>query len=161
MSIEALNNENENFLYENKKELKKLKKQIEKEDKKEQKKLNKMKEKKDNETTDSIEACIIYDDFLKNVAEIQISENPKEKIKEIKESFTKNGVIIYQDATWLVKEIKDIEGFLNKVASWEITIDYLIDTEQYSNKWTITLDKKEKHGIVYTKIKKIQLNAKI
>ena len=116
----------------------------------------------EKELLDSIEANIVYEKFLINITEIKTSNDPKErkiKITKIKDSFTKDGMIIYQDETWLVKQITDIEGFLNKVAKWEITIDFSIDIEQYVKEWAITLEKEKKDGIDNIKIKKIQLNA--
>lgn len=68
-------------------------------------------------------------------------------------------MIIYQDETWLVKETKDIKSFLDKVAKWEISIDFSIDIDQYVKEWAIILDKKVKKGIDKIKIKKVQLNA--
>lgn len=162
MSTEVLNNQNEDFLYENKKELKELKNEIDvknkKKERKEQKKIKKMKEKREKEVSDFIATSIIYDKFLESVAKIQISKDPKEreeKIKMVRDSFTKDWIIVYQDETWLEQEIKDIEGFLNEIAEWKKTVNYLIDTDQYITKWAITLEKKSK------KIKKIQLNANL
>ena len=155
MSIETLNNRNEESIQEN---LKELKYEISKE----QEKTKKIEEYWDKEIMDSIFASLTYENFLKDILEIKMSKNPKErkeKIKKIKEYFTKDGIILYQNQTWLVKEIKDINDFFNKVAKWEITIDFSIDVNQYVKEWAITLDKKVKKGIDKIKIKKIQLNA--
>jgi len=149
MSIETLNNQNKDLI---KKDLNDLKNEIDKGQKKTEEK----------EVLDSITASIIYDKFLENIAEIKNSNNPKERqerIKSIKDSFTEDWTIIYKDKNWWKKEIKDIEDFLNKVAIWEISINYLIDTEKYVKKWAITIEKETKDGIDYIKIKKVQLNA--
>ena len=122
----------------------------------------KEKTEKEKELLNSIEANIVYEKFLINITEIKKSNDPKErkdKITKIKDSFTKDGMIIYQDETWLVKQITDIEGFLNKVAKWEITIDFSIDIEKYVEEGAITLEKEKKDGIDNIRIKKVQLNA--
>lgn len=149
MSIETLNNQNKDLI---KKDLNNLKNEIDKG----------QKNTKEKEVSDLITASVVYDKFLENIAEIKNSNDPKErqeKIKLIKDSFSEDWIIIYKDKKWWKKEIKDIEDFLNKVATWEITINYLIDTEKYIKKWAITLEKETKNGIDYIKIKKVQLNA--
>lgn len=149
MSIETLNNQNKDLI---KKDLNNLKNEIDKG----------QKNTKEKEVSDLITASVVYDKFLENIAEIKNSNDPKErqeKIKLIKNSFSEDWTIIYKDKKWWKKEIKDIEDFLNKVATWEITINYLIDTEKYVKKWAITLEKETKDGIDYIKIKKVQLNA--
>lgn len=149
MSIETLNNQNKDLI---KKDLNDLKNEIDKG----------QKNTKEKEVSDLIAASVVYDKFLENIAEIKNSNNPKERqerIKSIKDSFTEDWTIIYKDKNWWKKEIKDIEDFLNKVATWEITINYLIDTEKYVKKWAISLEKETKDGIDYIKIKKVQLNA--
>ena len=149
MSIETLNNQNKDLI---KKDLNNLKNEIDKG----------QKNTKEKEVSDLITASVVYDKFLENIAEIKNSNDPKERqerIKSIKDSFTEDWTIIYKDKNWWKKEIKDIEDFLNKVATWEITINYLIDTEKYVKKWAITLEKETKDGIDYIKIKKVQLNA--
>ena len=149
MSIETLNNQNKDLI---KKDLNNLKNEIDKG----------QKNTKEKEVSDLITASVVYDKFLENIAEIKNSNDPKErqeKIKLIKDSFSEDWTIIYKDKKWWKKEIKDIEDFLNKVATWEITINYLIDTEKYVKKWAITLEKETKDGIDYIKIKKVQLNA--
>ena len=102
----------------------------------------KEKTEKEKELLDSIEANIVYEKFLLNITEIKTTNDPKErknKITKIKDSFTKDGMIIYQDETWLVKQITDIE--------------------QYVKEWAITLEKEKKDGIDNIRIKKVQLNA--
>ena len=149
MSIETLNNQNKDLIN---KDLNNLKNEIDKG----------QKNTKEKEVSDLITASVVYDKFLENIAEIKNSNDPKErqeKIKLIKDSFSEDWIIIYKDKKWWKKEIKDIEDFLNKVATWEITINYLIDTEKYIKKWAITLEKETKNGIDYIKIKKVQLNA--
>lgn len=149
MSIETLNNQNKDLIQ---KDLNNLKNEIDKG----------QKNTKEKEVSDLITASVVYDKFLENIAEIKNSNDPKErqeKIKLIKDSFSEDWTIIYKDKKWWKKEIKDIEDFLNKVATWEITINYLIDTEKYIKKWAITLEKETKNGIDYIKIKKVQLNA--
>ena len=149
MSIETLNNQNKDLI---KKDLNNLKNEIDKG----------QKNTKEKEVSDLIAASVVYDKFLENIAEIKNSNDPKErqeKIKLIKDSFSEDWTIIYKDKKWWKKEIKDIEDFLNKVATWEITINYLIDTEKYIKKWAITLEKETKNGIDYIKIKKVQLNS--
>lgn len=122
-------------------------------------KKEKEKEKDEKEVLNFIETNIIYEKLLINIADIKTSKDPKEKIEKIKDSFTEDGMIIYQDSTWLVQEIKDIKGFLYKIAKWEISIDFSIDIEQYVDEWAIALEKKKKDGIDYIKIKKVQLNS--
>lgn len=149
MSIETLNNQNKDLI---KKDLNNLKNEIDKG----------QKNTKEKEVSDLITASVVYDKFLENIAEIKNSNDSKErqeKIKLIKDSFSEDWTIIYKDKKWWKKEIKDIKDFLNKVATWEITINYLIDTEKYIKKWAITLEKETKNGIDYIKIKKVQLNA--
>ncbi len=155
MSIETLKNQNKDLIQ---KDLEELKYEIDDE----QKKTKNIEENGDKEIIDSISASLIYEKFLEDIAKIKMSDNPKErktKIKKIEEYFTKDGIILYQDQTWWVKEIKDIKGFLDKVAKWEISIDFSIDIDQYVKEWAITLDKKTKKWIDKIKIKKIQLNA--
>lgn len=149
MSIEALKNQNRDLI---KKDLNDLRNKIDKGQKKTEEK----------EVLDSITASIVYEKFLENIAEIKNSNNPEErqeKIKSIKDTFSEDWTIIYKDENWWIKEIKDIEDFLNKIATWEITINFLIDIEKYVKKWAITLEKEVKDGIDYIKIKKVQLNA--
>lgn len=149
MSIETLNNQNKDLI---KKDLNNLKNEIDKG----------QKNTKEKEVSDLIAASVVYDKFLENIAEIKNSNDPKErqeKIKSIKDTFSEDWTIIYKDENWWIKEIKDIEDFLNKIATWEITINFLIDIEKYVKKWAITLEKEVKDGIDYIKIKKVQLNA--
>lgn len=153
MSVETLRNHDKNLIQ---RDLEELKHKISREQTKN------IEENGDEEIMDSISASLIYEKFLEDIVKIKMSNNPKErktKIKKIEEYFTKDGIIIYQDQTWWVKETKDIKSFLDKVAKWEISIDFSIDIDQYVKEWAILLDKKVKKGIDKIKIKKIQLNA--
>ena len=153
MSVETLRNHDKNLIQ---RDLEELKHKISREQTKN------IEENGDEEIMDSISASLIYEKFLEDIVKIKMSNNPKErktKIKKIEKYFTKDGIIIYQDQTWWVKETKDIKSFLDKVAKWEISIDFSIDIDQYVKEWAIILDKKVKKGIDKIKIKKVQLNA--
>ena len=129
-----------------------------------QEEIKKMKENRDTkEELDSILASVVYEDFLKSVAEVKVGKDWKEKdekIKKIRNSFTKEWVIVYQDETWWIKEEKNIEGFLNRVSKWEVSIDFSIDVDQYVKEWAISLEtSKWENWIDNIKIKRVQLNA--
>lgn len=129
-----------------------------------QEEIKKMKENRDTkEELDSILASVVYEDFLKSVAEVKVGKDWKEKdekIKKIRNSFTKEWVIVYQDETWWIREEKNIEGFLNRVSKWEVSIDFSIDVDQYVKEWAISLEtSKWENWIDNIKIKRVQLNA--
>ena len=120
-------------------------------------------DKETKEALDLIYSSVVFENLLKNIAETKSIDNQKErdnKITKIAESFSKDALIVYQDETWWVKEIKDIKWFLKKVAKWETTIDFSIDVEQYAKEWAITLDKTRwKNWVDNIRIKKVKLNA--
>ena len=69
-------------------------------------------------------------------------------------------MIVYQDETWWIREEKNIEGFLNRVSKWEVSIDFSIDVDQYVKEWAISLEtSKWENWIDDIKIKRVQLNA--
>ena len=73
-------------------------------------------------------------------------ENNREKsFIELKWLFTKDAIIAFQDVTWGVEEIKNVEEFLLKIKSWEILIntEYSVaEIKQYVREWRWMLELK-------------------
>lgn len=77
-------------------------------------------------------------------------ENNREKsFVELKWLFTKDAIIAFQDVTWGVEEIKNVEEFLLKIKNWEILIDTeysAAEIKQYvrEGRWMVELKGKWK-----------------
>ena len=80
-----------------------------------------------------------------------------DKINHISKLFAKDAVIVYQDVTWGVEEIKDIKWFLEDVAKWEKTIWLSVSVEQAVKEWSITLEHSEKNWVDSVSIKRVDL----
>ena len=113
------------------------------------KEKNSEKEKVKKETKDGmeeIESQIILQSLHENLDSLKALKwkEKADKIEQISKLFAKDAVIVYQDATWWVEEIKDIKWFLESVASWEKTVGLSVSIEQYVKEWAITLEHNNK-----------------
>ena len=128
------------------------------------KEKNSEKEKVKKETKDGmeeIESQIILQSLHENLDSLKALKwkEKADKIEQISKLFAKDAVIVYQDATWWVEEIKDIKWFLESVASWEKTVGLSVSIEQYVKEWAITLEHNNKNWVDSVSIKRVNLGS--